>query len=230
MKMVVATKDIGSSFCFKVKEPVKLPCSVRVSYVWHTMAFYTIWTPSKQLVVLCFGLPATMKCQLSHLGQLTLDNPVSFHAILSQKVATLYDASLWSWRDIVRDIEKVRARIEEKIHTKTCQNRTSSQDPRPDYVMMHELARHTIHSSEMLAVAADTITNIIQEHEILFNDNASSMLPATPLKQTMRELRSHLALLKSLYLRSKALEDRLRNEINLVCVLIQSEAIILKAQ
>jgi hypothetical protein len=71
------------------------------------MAFYTIWTPSKHLVVLCFGLPAPMKYSLSNLGRLDLGDPLSFHAILTEKVTSLYDASLWSWRNIVRDIEKV---------------------------------------------------------------------------------------------------------------------------
>jgi hypothetical protein len=81
--------------------------SVKVSYVWHMMAFYTIWTPSKHLVVLCFGLPVSMKYSLSNLDPLCVDDPLSFHAILSEKVASLYDSSLWSWHDIVRDIEKV---------------------------------------------------------------------------------------------------------------------------
>jgi uncharacterized membrane protein YgaE (UPF0421/DUF939 family) len=78
----------------------------------------------------------------------------------------------------------------------------------------------------MLAVAAETIANLVQEHEIFLNANASLMVCATLSRQTMRTLRSHIALLKSLHLRSKTLEDRLRNEINLVCVAIRNETII----
>jgi hypothetical protein len=78
----------------------------------------------------------------------------------------------------------------------------------------------------MLAVAAETIPNLIHEHEIFLNDNASLVASTTLSRQTTRTLRSHIALLKSLHLRSKALEDRLRNEINLVCVAIRSETII----
>lgn len=117
-----------------------------------------------------------------------------------------------------------------QIYTDARQNRTSTQDPRPDYIAMHELARHAIHSSEMLAVAAETISNLVQENEIFLNNNALPVASAPLSRQTMRTLRSHIALLRSLYLRSKALEDRLRNEINLVCVAIRIETIIVMIQ
>jgi hypothetical protein len=97
------------------------------------------------------------------------------------------------------------------------QNRVSLENPQPDYSAMHDLARHTIHSSETLAIAVETVTRVIQEHEIFFNEN--TLLPMMSImlsKQTRRTFRSQVALLKSLYLRSKALEERLRNEINLV--------------
>ncbi|OBT38898.1 hypothetical protein VE00_10782 [Pseudogymnoascus sp. WSF 3629] len=81
---------------------------------------------------------------------------------------------------------------------------------------MHELARHAIHSSETLAVAVETMIGLIQEHEIFLNDNASLLVVSiAQSKQTMRVLRSQTALLKCLNLRSKALEERLRNEISL---------------
>lgn len=120
-------------------------------------------------------------------------------------------------------------RFEEKIHTENGQNRISTLDPHPDYVAMHELARHTIHSSEMIAAAAETVANLIQEHELFVNDNASLVLSTTLNKQAMRQLRSHIALLKSLHLRSKALEDRLQNEINLVRIAMRVEILIIIA-
>ncbi|OBT42429.1 hypothetical protein VE00_05993 [Pseudogymnoascus sp. WSF 3629] len=199
--------SFSSSFIFLVKEPVKsnpllsVANNVKISYIWHRMGFYTIWSPFKTLVVLCFGLPLPLKYSLSSLAHLSLDNPLSFHAILTEKVIALYDTSLWSWRNLVRDVE---------------QNRTLPENPQPDYVTMHELARHAIHSSETLAVAIETIASLIQEHEIFFNENASLLVVSiTQSKQAMRALRSHIALLRCLYLRSKALEERLRNEINL---------------
>lgn len=81
----------------------------------------------------------------------------------------------------------------------------------------------------MLAAAAETVANLIQEHEIFVNDNASLVLSTTLNKQAMRRLRAHIALLKSLHLRSKALEDRLQNEINLVRIAMRVEILIIIA-
>lgn len=81
---------------------------------------------------------------------------------------------------------------------------------------MHEMARHAIHSSEMLAMGIETITSIIQEHDILITENPSFPFMGAVCKQSGKDLRYLCTLLKSLHLRSKALEERLRNEINLV--------------
>lgn len=75
------------------------------------------------------------------------------------------------------------------------------------------MARHAIHSSEMLAMAIETLNSIIQEHEIFVADNAKEV---RNYRQTEKDLRYLSTLFKSLHLRSKALEERLRNEINLV--------------
>lgn len=82
---------------------------------------------------------------------------------------------------------------------------------------MHEIARHVIHSSEVLAVAIETMTSIIQEHEIFFEENPS--LPSVAIMQSKdlrRNFRLQRNVFKGLHLRSEALEERLRNEINLV--------------
>jgi hypothetical protein len=78
---------------------------------------------------------------------------------------------------------------------------------------MHEMARHAIHSSETLAMATETLTSIIKEQDNFIAD-VSRM--AMKYRQTGKDLRYISTLFKSLHLRSKALEERLRNEINLV--------------
>lgn len=91
---------------------------------------------------------------------------------------------------------------------------------------MHEIARHTIHSSETLAMAKETMTSLVQEHEIFFEENG--LLPARTItlsKQTRRIFRSQITLLNCLYLRSKALQERLQNEINLVVFAISHKRI-----
>jgi hypothetical protein len=68
----------------------------------------------------------------------------------------------------------------------------------------------------MLAMGIETITSIIQEHEVFITENPSVPTRATFGKQTGKDLRYLCTLFKSFHLRSKALEERLRNEINLV--------------
>jgi hypothetical protein len=91
------------------------------------------------------------------------------------------------------------------------------------FVEMHELARHTIHSTEVLAIAIETITSMIEEHEIFFEEDAS--LPKATIaasKQTSKMLRFQKSIFNCLHLRSKALEERLSNEINLVALAVTS--------
>jgi hypothetical protein len=82
---------------------------------------------------------------------------------------------------------------------------------------MHEIARHIIHSSETLAVAIETMTSMIAEHEIFLKENPSlPNVSSSLVKEIQRTFRSQRSIFKGLHLRSKALEERLRNEINLV--------------
>jgi len=82
---------------------------------------------------------------------------------------------------------------------------------------MHEIARHAIHSSETLEMAMETLSRMIQEHQTWFNENvAENASKAVSLKPVRKSLQFQSTLLKCLHLRSKAVEERLRNEINLV--------------
>jgi hypothetical protein len=82
---------------------------------------------------------------------------------------------------------------------------------------MHEVARHTIHSSETLEIAMETLLSMIQEHEMFFKENQSDDAEkVTPFRRIRKSLQFQSTILKCLHLRSKAIEERLRNEINLV--------------
>jgi hypothetical protein len=82
---------------------------------------------------------------------------------------------------------------------------------------MHEIARHTIHSSETLETAMETLLSMIQEHEVFFKENPSGDAGKVMLfRQIRKSLRLQSTILKCLHPRSKAIEERLRNEINLV--------------
>jgi hypothetical protein len=69
----------------------------------------------------------------------------------------------------------------------------------------------------MLAISIETMGSMIQEHEIFFEDNSSLPGAAITLaKQTSKTLQFQQIVCESLHMRSKALEERLPNEINLV--------------
>ncbi|KAK8905624.1 hypothetical protein QC760_005546 [Botrytis cinerea] len=192
-----------------IKQPNTGPSSCKsngILYTWHKFTFLTSWLPSNKLVVLCFDLPPPFQNTLiasliNSSTHLEMRDPYSIHVLLLWEITKLFDFALWSSRDLVRDLEK---------------NRVSKEDPQPDYNRMHELARHAIHTSEMLEMTLETLTAIIREHELFF-DNSPALPKSirTISKQTMRDLRFQNTIFKSLHLRSKALEDRLRNEINL---------------
>ncbi|KAG9234148.1 hypothetical protein BJ875DRAFT_462349 [Amylocarpus encephaloides] len=198
-------QSFNSHFRFLIKEPVTpkpfAPEHSNAAYKWHKFGYFTSWTPLKKLVVLCFGLPECLQKSITGLEHFSVEDPFWFHTTTIQSVITLYDKNLWAWRDLVRALEL---------------NRASADDPRPDYIKIHELARHTIHCTETLGMAIETMTSLTGEHQIFFDENES--LPKeiiTKSKQTRRSLRSQMVLLKSLHLRSKALEERLRNETTL---------------
>lgn len=110
----IKANTIGSQFRFLVKQPAeKQPAfpNIGVPYSWHRLGFSTHWKPSHS-VVLCFDLPISFKSSLMAVlpassGRLCLNNPISFHNVLMGEVVELYNTALWSWRDLIRDMEKV---------------------------------------------------------------------------------------------------------------------------
>jgi hypothetical protein len=110
----IKAQRTGSRFRFLVKQPdERQPAfpNIGISYSWHRLGFSTHWNPSHS-VVLCFDLPTSFKSSLiaavpASSDRLNLDNPISFHSVLMGEVAELYNTALWSWRDSIRDMEKV---------------------------------------------------------------------------------------------------------------------------
>jgi len=126
-----------------------------------------------------------------------LDHPFAVHAFLLTHVVEAFDRAVWSWRDMVRDFEKSRP------------NR--AHDATEDFEPMHEIARHLIHCTEMLTTALSVVDSMEKQCRACSFDvqglHASAIL---------RELDFHASMLKSFLHRSKALEERMQNEINLV--------------
>lgn len=82
---------------------------------------------------------------------------------------------------------------------------------------MHEIARHLIHSTEIMEAMIDSFTSIQTAHEELFAElGFETEVSRAAYKQTKRSLAYQLQLFKGLRLRSIAFEKRLTNKINLV--------------
>ncbi|KAH9209899.1 hypothetical protein DL95DRAFT_308961, partial [Leptodontidium sp. 2 PMI_412] len=203
-------ESYGLLFRFLIKEPHEpgqiIHNNSRADYVWHRLGFFTSWTPSCSTTFFCFDLPTglqdSIKAALCRSGtELQLTDPFAVHTVLVDEIVALYDQALWSLREQVRNLEK---------------NRSLPENPQPNYETMHDLARHTIHSSEMLSMALEIMSSLLREYEIVFEENRLLLEAAIPLfQQTRRKFRFQITLFKCLHFRSQALEERLRNEINL---------------
>lgn len=117
------------------------------------------------------------------------------------KIVDEFDRAVWSWRHPVRAIEARRASISA---------------PPDSYESMHEVARHTLHSSEMLRTAIVVVESMLEE-----SGPSSASSDSVTAAKAQRNLKFHVSRLRSLLRRSQALEARLRNEINLVCGVAQ---------
>lgn len=95
----------------------------------------------------------------------------------------------------------------------TASSEPENQEVPPNYAEMHELARHFIHSTEMLEMALEIVTGMIREHAQFFSDNPSGVIH---LKHAGNAHRYQSLILKCIHLRSKALNERLKNKISLV--------------
>lgn len=107
-------------FRFLIKEPNDIHTSwsgctpkINTSYIWHRLGFFTSWTPPNTLVVLCFDLPEVFKSSLTAsildpANEVGAVCPFRFHTILFEKTLDFYNSAVWSFRDAVRGIERVR--------------------------------------------------------------------------------------------------------------------------
>ncbi|KAF2169606.1 hypothetical protein M409DRAFT_52133 [Zasmidium cellare ATCC 36951] len=201
-----STKRHVTVFRFMIKYVTKVfPKEFRpipdISYDWHILTFVTYWEEGEVARLLCFNSPLQLKQMIEHsLREAIIDDllahPFAFHAIVMEHVAELYDQAIWQFRDFVRDTEKQRMLIE---------------DPQPDYAAMHELSRHVMHCSEVLSTALNVTDHILGE--LARWQHANVLQPAQD--DPAPAIRHQKSMLQFMHNRSIAVEDRLKNEINL---------------
>lgn len=80
-------------------------------YTWHEMTFFCRWEPS-YCMVFCVDTPDGFRVQLeesldSEHEMLDLTDPFALLIPIVDQIGNLYDQSVWSIRDLIRQAEKV---------------------------------------------------------------------------------------------------------------------------
>lgn len=199
--------EYSTLFRFVIKRPAAdLANNVRQSgamlYEWIKLTFHVRWEPPTRILIMCFDAPAALQEDIrqtlrDHTDHTLLHDPFTAHACVIEHILRLYDDALWLWRDFLRNHEN---------------NRPSVDYLCTDYYGMHELARHIIHSSETLACGT-SVTNSAIEDCRCYQEHHPPSSDSNGPEYILQYCKS---MFESLHLRSKALEERLNNEMNLV--------------
>ena len=190
------------------------------------MGFFTRWTSKGGHVLFCFDIPLILRDHLKSLFLSPSTTPklsdiYSLHMLVIDEIIKLFNRSVWSLRDIVRATEMVKlpsyAIGKRELANNNFQNRLRTVQHGPNFPLLHDFARHTIHSSESLDVAIDTISGILGQYE-WFSDTRRSYIDVNSVvsRRTQQHLSFQIQAMRSLKARSKANEARLHNEIDLV--------------
>ncbi|KAK0250085.1 hypothetical protein LTS09_014816 [Friedmanniomyces endolithicus] len=181
--------------------------NLTVGYSWTEIGIWTQWKPSHSSIMLCTidnnDQASVWKdiCRTLDPQAIGVSRPSDWHAFVLPYITAAFDRSVWACRHVVRHMEH---------------HRPTAQSPRPDYPIMHELARHSVHISENLAMSIKVCDSI--EQEISDRQQSTPLSgPATQSARTqaLRTIRSHKTLLECAHGRSDALTARLQNEMNL---------------
>jgi Mg2+ and Co2+ transporter CorA len=171
-----------------------------MKYHWSKVNLFTRWFKStEQTGILLFGPPDDLSTPLFDPNPTQLNDPFWMYSDILGEVGRLQEGSVWGIREYVRDIEKAETPADQK--------------PNPNYRRLHDIARHAIHVTETLDVAAQNIDHIIKQHEIYTNMLADPQPRAHQL--ISRRLAFFQSYVGSIRHRSVSNQLRLQNEIQL---------------
>jgi len=174
-----------------------------ITYYWERLSFFCRWRSSDQSEVLCF-LPAGSQSRFKQFAfedniDITPSSPFTPHTNALKHVVSGFHDAVWSWRDAVRDCERARL-MPTKIDSDWVAN-------------MHEIARHVIHTSEMLEMAIHVTQSLIDEANTLYRERR---FPGPYYLNESCDMKYSKTMLQCQLLRSQALEKRIQNELQLV--------------
>lgn len=172
-------------------------------YRWYKINVFTRWIPStKQTVILFFDALSPVLERIPagdflNPGSTGVSDPFWVYAGLAAEIARLQDSAVWAIRNHIRAIETER----------------QPRKPRPDYRLLHDIARHGIHVSETLDVATQTMKSIMLEHDHLTTNGFVAENDVS--RNIQRQLLFFGNMIENLRHRSASNEKRLLNEIQL---------------
>ncbi|KAL4958696.1 uncharacterized protein BDV14DRAFT_207545 [Aspergillus stella-maris] len=172
-------------------------------YEWRQPSLHITWPeqPGRDVVYIFDFLPSTE--QMGFLRSLPSPkarrhNPFSWHAAFARVVLKQYEEALWEIRDLVRNHEKSR------------------ETGKSVFQVLNDTGRHSVHYQETIEVATNTLRRLIQE---LVRWRAEGKLNVesdiSHWFDAHQVLLLHEQTASALKARSKSLNDRLLNEINL---------------
>ncbi|KAF7198511.1 Notoamide biosynthesis cluster protein M' [Pseudocercospora fuligena] len=176
-----------------------------IKYHWDRLGFFIRWRPNRSFTAYCFDLPDELKRTLRTTlttSNFTAQLPASIWSLILEHAMPLFDAQVWKCRHLIRWHEK---------HRPIAEDATAAKRPKPEYEDLHEIARHAIHSSEMLQTALHVLDAIEKEHSMFLG-----LVPQQGHhREITRSLSYHRTMLQGFEGRSRALETRLANEMQL---------------
>ncbi|KAF2809136.1 uncharacterized protein BDZ99DRAFT_463941 [Mytilinidion resinicola] len=172
-------------------------------YTWHEMTFFSCWNPTRSFI-LCIGIPPSFQIALQNTllqmwPGIPPSEPYSLHVPLVETIVAMQELSVWSVRDVVRDIEKDRQTRE--MH---------------NFLKLHDLARHAIHSFESLSVCIETLGALQQQVlDLTSKTKQGSGKPTEASYRIRTYIDAQIRMLRNLLLRAQSSKERLQNEIAL---------------
>ncbi|MCJ1312702.1 hypothetical protein MMC25_006378 [Agyrium rufum] len=164
------------------------------------MTFYVDAQLGCSITVYCFDVEPALQAQIVR-SLLPVASTVDLSVLLSIQQAILqglvswFDDAVWRVRDFVRSVEK---------------GRQGSQLYNTDFVYLHDLARHTIHTVECTEIATDMTNQLFNSAESMARSD-----PSNEVNQHVAMIAFWASKLKNIHRRAQAVEKRLLNEINL---------------
>ncbi|KAF1962462.1 hypothetical protein CC80DRAFT_435461 [Byssothecium circinans] len=176
-------------------------------YIWYKHNIFTRWLAStSQTILLVFDPKPVVRQRLLsaplYISSLSTSDPYWIYDCLLEDLIDLQDKAVWGIRTLVRQTE---------IHRNA---RLGA--PPPDFLRLHDIARHAIHVSETLDVAVTTIKMVSACHEGHLrawpaSEGREKEKSTHALLQSKLQFYDHM--LRSLRHRAASNKDRLNNEI-----------------